>query len=122
MKGLTALLISGMLAGATPVVAQSAQKDTARKAAQIPADARPPKGMCRIWIDGVPAAQQPAATDCRTAVKNLPPDQRQAIELAFFRGLTHAEIAESLNEPLGTVKARIRRGMLKLRQDLQAYI
>lgn len=76
MKGLTAVLIFGMLAGATPVVAQSAQKDTARKAAQIPADARPPKGMCRIWIDGVPAAQQPAATDCRTAVKNLPPNGR----------------------------------------------
>lgn len=52
-----------------------AQKDSARKAA-IPADARPPKGMCRVWINGVPAAQQPAATDCPTAVKNLPPNAR----------------------------------------------
>jgi len=58
----------------------------------------------------------------QSAVKNLPPDQRRAIELAFFGGLTHAEIAESLNEPLGTVKARIRRGMLKLREDLRAYL
>jgi len=40
--------------------------------ANVPADARPPKGMCRIWIDGVPAAQQPAATDCPTAIKNRP--------------------------------------------------
>jgi hypothetical protein len=74
MKGLTVVLICGVLAGATPVAAQSATKDSARKSAPIPADARPPKGMCRIWIDGVPATQQPAATDCRTAVKNLPPN------------------------------------------------
>ncbi|HZM03137.1 MAG TPA: sigma-70 family RNA polymerase sigma factor [Candidatus Saccharimonadales bacterium] len=58
----------------------------------------------------------------RSAVKNLPQEQRQAIELAFFRGMTHPEIAESLNEPLGTVKARIRRGMLKLRDALQEYL
>ena len=57
----------------------------------------------------------------RSAVKSLPQDQRQAIEMAFFGGLTHAEIAGALNEPLGTVKARIRRGMLKLRESLQAY-
>jgi len=57
----------------------------------------------------------------RSAVKSLPPDQRQAIEMAFFGGLTHSEIADSLHEPLGTVKARIRRGMLKLRDSLPAY-
>jgi RNA polymerase sigma-70 factor, ECF subfamily len=58
----------------------------------------------------------------QSVVKNLPKDQRQAIEMAFFGGLTHQEIAESLNEPLGTVKARIRRGLLKLREDLQPYL
>jgi len=58
----------------------------------------------------------------QSAVRNLPADQRQAIELAFFGGLTHAEIAASLNEPLGTVKARIRRGMLKLREGLQDFL
>jgi len=58
----------------------------------------------------------------RTAVRSLPADQRQAIELAFFGGLTHQEIAEQLREPLGTVKARIRRGMLKLRDTLQPYL
>jgi RNA polymerase sigma-70 factor (ECF subfamily) len=57
----------------------------------------------------------------RTALQSLPADQRQAIELAFFGGKTHLEIAELLNEPLGTVKARIRRGMLKLRESLQEY-
>jgi len=58
----------------------------------------------------------------RNAVLSLPLEQRQAIELAFFGGLTHAEIASKLNEPLGTVKARIRRGMLKLRESLEACV
>ena len=58
----------------------------------------------------------------RAAVGSLPPEQRQAIEMAFFRGLTHLEIAEKLHEPLGTIKARIRRGMLKLRDSLQPYL
>jgi RNA polymerase sigma-70 factor (ECF subfamily) len=58
----------------------------------------------------------------QSVVNNLPKDQRQAIEMAFFGGLTHQEIAESLNEPLGTIKARIRRGMLKLRDELRSYL
>src|SRR5690349_23577464 len=76
MKQLTSVLTVGFLiACAAPVMAQQSQsKDSAKKtlATAIPADARPPKGMCRIWLDGVPAAQQPAATDCPTAVKNRP--------------------------------------------------
>ena len=55
----------------------------------------------------------------RSAVMQLSPDQRRAIELAFFSGLTQTEIAEKLKEPLGTVKARIRRGMMKLRDLLR---
>lgn len=39
----------------------------------IPAEQRAPKGMCRIWLKDVPAAQQPAPTDCAAAVKNCPP-------------------------------------------------
>ncbi len=58
----------------------------------------------------------------QSAVDALPPDQRQAIEMAFFGGFTHQEIAVSLNEPLGTIKARIRRGMFKLRESLRAYL
>ena len=58
----------------------------------------------------------------QSVVNNLPKDQRQAIEMAFFGGLTHQEIAESLNEPLGTIKARIRRGMLKLREALETHL
>jgi RNA polymerase sigma-70 factor, ECF subfamily len=54
----------------------------------------------------------------RSAVIQLSDDQRRAIELAFFAGMTQHEIAQKLDEPLGTVKARIRRGMMKLRQIL----
>jgi len=52
------------------------------------------------------------------AMKSLPPDQRSAIELAFFSGLSQSDIATRLQQPLGTVKARIRRGMLRLRELL----
>jgi len=54
----------------------------------------------------------------RSAVIELSLDQRRAIEMAFFGGMTQQEIAQKLDEPLGTVKARIRRGLLKLRQNL----
>jgi RNA polymerase sigma-70 factor, ECF subfamily len=58
----------------------------------------------------------------RSVVAALPLDQRCAIEMAFFSGLTQDEIAKNLNEPLGTIKARIRRGMLKLREKLEGCI
>lgn len=50
----------------------------------------------------------------RNAVAKLTPDQKEAIVLSYFSGLTQAEVAEKLNEPLGTVKARIRRGVNRL--------
>ena len=64
-----------------------------------------------LWV-------QEKAGVVRTALTQLAPEQQTAIELAFFSGLTQQEIAARLNEPLGTIKARIRRGLLKLRATL----
>jgi RNA polymerase sigma-70 factor, ECF subfamily len=54
--------------------------------------------------------------DC---VGDLPSDQRQTLHLAYFGGLTQQEISDQLSQPLGTVKARIRRGLLKLRDCVE---
>lgn len=67
--------------------------------------------------DAAPLAADLAerSTVVRSALADLPAEQRRALELAFFSGLTHDQIARRLDSPLGTVKARIRRGLLALR-------
>ena len=61
---------------------------------------------------------QSRAAEVRRALDTLPVLQRVAVELAFFDGLTHAEIAEQLEVPLGTVKTRVRQGLIKMRDCL----
>jgi RNA polymerase sigma-70 factor (ECF subfamily) len=61
-----------------------------------------------------------AIAKVRAAVEHLPPEQRQPLELAFFQGLTHSEIANKTGEPLGTIKTRIRTALLALRTALAA--
>lgn len=63
-------------------------------------------------------ASDERGTAMRTALAKLGPDERRAIVLAFFDGLTHSEIAAAERTPVGTVKARIRRGLLKLKPAL----
>ena len=56
----------------------------------------------------------------RSLLEQLPLEQRQVIELAFYQGMTHSELAQWLDLPLGTVKTRLRLGMQKLRALWQA--
>jgi RNA polymerase sigma-70 factor (ECF subfamily) len=75
---------------------------------------------------GETARQQAEAGDdsarVLAALAQIPPAQRRALELALFSELTHAEIAERLGQPVGTVKSWIRRGLLELRSTLSHSI
>lgn len=65
---------------------------------------------------------QEKAAAVRGALAQLGPDQQKAIELAYFSGLTQQEIAVTLNAPLGTIKARIRRGLRQLREIIPFHL
>jgi RNA polymerase sigma-70 factor (ECF subfamily) len=67
-------------------------------------------------------AQQEEATGVRGALRTLPDEQRRVIELAYFGGLTHTQIAAQLGQPVGTVKGRMRLGLLKLHTQLSGEL
>jgi RNA polymerase sigma-70 factor (ECF subfamily) len=105
-RALDLLRSAGRRARLTPVSVDDAPA-TALVAEDAPSDP----------AQGVEAGER--QREVAAAMRELPVSQRQVIELAFFEGLSHSEIAERLAEPLGTVKTRIRLGMTKLRQLLR---
>lgn len=73
MRGQLAVLFAAMAVAAAPLGAQGRDR---QPRPEVPRDHLPPPGMCRIWLDKVPPAQQPAPTDCASAVRNLPKNAR----------------------------------------------
>ena len=67
----------------------------------------------------VEVARRDEARTVRAAIEKLPDEQTKVIELAYFGGFTHVQIAEMLDEPVGTIKGRMRLGLEKLRRQLQ---
>ena len=108
----------GSLGGWLSIVARNRSIDTLRRK-------RP-----SVDVDDVPLASSFNLADeaernslmerARTVIVQLPRDQRKTLEMAFFDGLTHSEIAEITGDPLGTVKTRIRSALLTLRKAFQS--
>ena len=69
-------------------------------------------------LTDVEALRRETAREVRGALSGLPEDQSKVIQLAYFGGFTHSEIARMLNEPLGTIKGRMRLGLEKVRASL----
>jgi RNA polymerase sigma-70 factor (ECF subfamily) len=73
-------------------------------------------------LTDVEALRRDEARTVRAALEKLPDPQVRVIELAYFGGFTHSEIAEMLQEPVGTVKGRMRLGLEKLRNELAGAV
>ena len=69
----------------------------------------------------VDAAAREWESLCRVAISELPEEQRLVLQMAYFEGLTHVEIAQRTATPLGTVKTRVRLGLMKLRERIRPY-
>jgi len=105
-------------------IARSRALDCLRARGRRQEDKQQPIEILRDYSDESPAPHETSDITVRrerivAALAGLGGEQREAIELAFFGGLSHSEIADRLGQPLGTVKTRIRLGMQRLRDELQ---
>jgi len=99
-------------------VRSAANRDRNWAPLQSEGEQDPPSEQPEVWEE---AWQQERALLIRAVLKQLPAEQRLVIEQAYFGGLTHAEIAERYNMPLGTVKGRMRLGLQKMRRLLEEH-
>ena len=108
----------GTLGGWLAVVSRNRSIDTLRRK-------RPSEQVDEMLLPSSQDLAQEAIRDgvmdkAREVIVKLPAEQRKTLEMAFFDGMTHSEIAELTGDPLGTVKTRIRSALLTLRKALQA--
>jgi RNA polymerase sigma-70 factor, ECF subfamily len=104
----------GSLPGWLAVIARNRAIDSLRKR-------RPETDITEVVVSVEPdlagkAEWSRAVEKIRSGLRGMPAPQRSVLEMAFFEGLTHTEIAEKTGEPLGTVKTRIRAGLMLLRK------
>jgi len=102
-------------------MARSAAVDRLRSRARVAAekfDERPDVQVAASSQD----RWQSERIGLQRAIAEIPAEQRTALELAFFEGLTHLEVAEQLRVPLGTVKTRIRLGLARIRKSMEGEV
>ena len=104
----------GNLAPWLAVIARNRAVDALRKR-------RPQDDISEVTLAVLPdmagdADRAQVAEKVRSVLKDMPPPQRSALEMAYFEGYSHSEIAQKTGEPLGTVKTRIRAGLMLLRR------
>ena len=108
----------GNLAPWLAVIARNRAVDVLRKR-------RPQDDISEVTLAVLPdmagdADRAQVAEKVRSVLKDMPPPQRSALEMAYFEGYSHSEIAQKTGEPLGTVKTRIRTGLMLLRRAVEA--
>jgi RNA polymerase sigma-70 factor (ECF subfamily) len=108
----------GSLGGWLSVVARNRSIDTLRR--KRPSEQVEEMNLASSCNIADEAERSILMERARAAVVLLPLEQRKTLEMAFFDGLTHSEIAEMTGDPLGTVKTRIRSALLTLRKGFQA--
>jgi RNA polymerase sigma-70 factor (ECF subfamily) len=120
----------GSVAGWLTMIARSRALDIVRARSRrdritASASSREPEGSLAMGSSPADPSDSYDTTErkrqVQAALEALSPPQRQAIELAFFEGLSQSEIAQRLEEPLGTIKTRVRLGMQKLRESLRPF-
>ena len=108
----------GSLGGWLAVVARNRSIDTLRR--RRPTEAVEDVILAAKCDLAAEAERSVMIARARLVLQTMPAEQRKTLEMAFFDGLTHAEIAEMTGDPLGTVKTRIRSALLTLRKAFQA--
>jgi RNA polymerase sigma-70 factor (ECF subfamily) len=110
--------IRGSLGGWLTVVTRNRSIDALRR--KKPSDTIDDLSLASQYDLASEAERNTMAEKARAVIYRLPPEQRKTLEMAFFDGLTHSEIAEMTGDPLGTVKTRIRSALTTLRKAFLA--
>lgn len=108
----------GSLGGWLAVVARNRSIDALRR--RKPSDSTDDVVLASSYNLADEAERNSLTARARTVIVGLPVEQRKCVEMAFFDGLTHSEIADLTGDPLGTVKTRIRTALLVLRKAMQS--